>query len=145
MNRMEWVGVELRVEVEPIETTSYSPRRDPSWTFTDAAGHIHDATAALLVRKQDDPDEPPFYFDEDGDEYNAPDHLECSLCGEWITPDTIGPDPWRTFTPGPMTGTLHGTRSDGTDVTINLSREQVEQLQAGTLNPLDLIEAAPTS
>lgn len=95
-------GHEYRVEREQIELTGLSPRPDPDWRYTDPAGHEHDSSYALLIRVQDDPDEPPFYVDDDGEEWNAPDHLECRLCGEHIEPGTIGPSPFREFVPGPV-------------------------------------------
>lgn len=94
-------GHSYRMECEPIEVTSLGPRPDPNWTFTDAAGHEHDAKRELLDWLQDDPDDPPFYFDVDGDEHNADSHWECRLCGEWIEPGTTGPSPYREFIAGP--------------------------------------------
>ena len=93
-------GPTYRTEVEQIELTSYGPQPDPDWRCTDHAGHEHDASRETLVMVQDDPDEPPFYTDEDGEEYNAPTHLECRLCGEHIEPGVVGPSPFRSFIPG---------------------------------------------
>lgn len=79
---------------------SLGPRLDPDWTYTDAAGHTHTADRALLVYVQDDPEEPEVMFDEDGEEYPADEHLECSLCGEWINPGTKPPSPFAEAVPG---------------------------------------------
>jgi hypothetical protein len=95
-------GPVYRWEHETIDVSSISPRRDPNWRYTDRAGHEHDVRGELLVRVQDDPGDPPFIFDSDGEEYNAPDHLECRLCGEHITPDIVGPSPFQECIMGPV-------------------------------------------
>jgi hypothetical protein len=102
MARNEYVidGHSYVVEVDAIEVTGFSMKPDPNWTYLDRAGHLHDHSRALLITVQDNPDDPPFYFDEDGEEYNAPDHLECSICHEHIDPGLIPPSPYREFIQG---------------------------------------------
>lgn len=89
-----------RVECEQIEVTSLNPRPDPGWHYTDLAGHEHDHRRELLVETYDDPDDDPVYIDEDGEEWNAPTHLECRECGEWIEPGTLPPSPFAEYVPG---------------------------------------------
>jgi hypothetical protein len=62
--------------VDIIDTTTHGPTFDPAWRFTDAAGHEHTADRPLMVERLDHPAEPAFYFDVDGEEWNADSHLE---------------------------------------------------------------------
>lgn len=101
-------GQVLEMWSDPIEVTSNSPRPDPKWSFTDEHGHTHTWESGTWHRVQDDPDEPPFWFDVDGEEHNAPSHTECKLCGEHVHPGTRGPSAFREFIPGPLHCTLNG-------------------------------------
>lgn len=87
---------------DPIEVTSLGPHPDQTWTYCDAKGHEHSwAThGETWANVQDDPDEPPFYFDADGEEYNAPSSPRCLTCGEVLDPATVGPFPFQQFIAG---------------------------------------------
>jgi hypothetical protein len=108
-------GRTLTVSSKEIETTSYLPRPDSGWSFTDAHGHEHQAVSED-DNSVDYPtlrwvvDEKDYVVDEDGypEEYPGSGHWECVTCGEHITPSTIGPSPWREFTPGPRSYYLDG-------------------------------------
>jgi hypothetical protein len=112
MNRICHDGHTLEISTEPIEITSYSPERDPGWTFTDAAGHDHAAVMdahhmtvtypTLVTRSAVREDE----FDEDWEPV-VDVWWECPRCGEKITAATrlpVGPR----FIPGPVSYMIDG-------------------------------------
>lgn len=80
------------VEREPPQSYStWSPRADPAWRFTDAAGHEHrwhgrepSASLPTLVLVEDEPTE----HYPDGDPIPA-SHYECLQCREVIVPGTV--------------------------------------------------------
>lgn len=98
----------LKVETEMVEVTSYSPRVDPDWRFTDHAGHEHYYDAQ---RK----DYPTLYWfeetwEEDGEEMSDGGYFVCDICGETITPGTLPPPAYREFIPGLTTFYLNDER-----------------------------------
>lgn len=120
----------LDISTEIIDVTNYGPRRDPDWAFTDTAGHTHTWDSGTWHSVQDDPDEPAFYFDADGEEYNADTHIECKTCGEHLHPGMLEPTGWHEHIPGRVTATLTGQRSDGTTGTAVLTDAEQKAIQS---------------
>lgn len=122
--------MQLAMDVAMIETTSHLGHTevDPAWTFTDAAGHEHDASLESLTWALDDPEDPPVWFDGDGFEHENPSHYECCTCGERVEPATryVPPSVMRTFIPGEISGRLGGTRMDGVKVEVELPAHMLE-------------------
>lgn len=104
-------GWKLVVETEQIEITSNSPRPDPNWRFTDAAGHEHfyDKTAKGYPTLDAVSEEP--YWCADCREEHEEDRLECLRCMEVVTPGVTGPSMFREFIPGPTS--VHVELDDG--------------------------------
>lgn len=97
----------MRVEQEQIEVSSYLPRPDPAWSFTDSHGHEHRWVAddrGQYKRGQWhwelDPGEPEFYFDSDGEEYNGDGRHRCDLCGDEVKPGMRGSSMFAEYIPG---------------------------------------------
>ena len=105
MIRNTYDGPNWRIveETEQIEITSYSPRPDRSWRYTDKAGHVHhweDGGYPTLrwVSEMN-------WCHECQDEHDT-GFYECPLCFEHVTPGQTGPSPWREFVPGMRTAYL---------------------------------------
>lgn len=122
-------GYTLDLSTEVTDVTNYGPRRDPAWTFTDAAGHAHTWESGTWHEVQDDPDEPAFAYDVDGEEYNASAHIECKTCGDHLRPGMLPPTGWHEHIPGPVTAKLTGQRSDGATVTATLTDAERQGIQ----------------
>jgi hypothetical protein len=142
-------GWTLDVSVDEIDVTSSMPwwEPDPAWAYTDTHGHTHrwqteqrggehhavgdQSWHAVL----DDPDGGDYYFDSDGEEYNAPTHCECRTCGDTLEPGRIdhGPDMFRRFIPGLKHYTL--TDPEGTPVAVS---EDETQLIVGLMRTKDV-------
>lgn len=117
----------LSYRSEPIEVTSFGPRRDPSWRHDDANGHLHvydgNGGTPTLRWVVDEPG--GTYVDDDGyvDEYPDEGHHECILCGDPVEPGMRGPSVFREFIPGPTYCTIE---SDA--IVCNVSHEQFVNL-----------------
>jgi len=84
---------------DQVETTSMGPRPDPSWTYTDRAGHEHSARIPGTLRWVEDGVD----LVDDGDGYTDEmpfGHQECIRCGEHIEPGMIESDGTRQFVTG---------------------------------------------
>lgn len=78
-----------------IPISSWTPVRDPKWSFTDAEGHEHHYDGAWATNTRWI-ETAPAGFDADGEEYNAEGDYHCSVCGEVIVPGTWV-DPFPTY------------------------------------------------
>lgn len=128
MTSTSWVGrasinggppapFQLMVERQVEMVTSISPKADPKWTFTDAAGHFHaydqtpDAYSrypTLRIRVEEVPCSHADH-DEDCDGANII-HYHCRICDEEITPGLI---------PGPHSEPLYGRYEWSAKVTVS--------------------------
>lgn len=105
--RYEHDGHVLEIEQAMIDVTSSSPRPDPNWQFTDAAGHPHaygskDHRFPTLVLRSGEP-----YWDDDLEDEVSDSWYECPLCGEKVKPGTYVP--WgRQYEPGRLQAILDG-------------------------------------
>jgi hypothetical protein len=100
-------GHTFEVQTEPIHVSTGLPQPNPTWTYTDHAGHPHaygtkDTPYPTLTVGQGE----PYWCDECDDEH-VPTWLECPLCGERITPGTFI-DTTPTMIPGRTTYLIDG-------------------------------------
>lgn len=122
----------LDIQRHYVDVCTFSPVMDSRWSFTDAAGHTHTPDSGTWHRVQDDPREPYFYTDDDGEEYNAPTHIECRECGERLRPDAVEASPFVEAIPGAITVTLTGIRSDGQTVSAVVTEEEARSIASAT-------------
>ena len=88
----------VEIDREVINMEFLYPERDPDWTYTDKAGHHHDAklaTCEVVVTRT--------YWCEDCQDEHEESELRCKECGEVINPGT------RTALPKQIPGLTHGT------------------------------------
>lgn len=81
-----------------IDVSSNLPRPNPTWAYTDRAGHEHRREGngyPTLVVVTEEP-----YWCEDCHDEHTDSHYECPLCGEEISPGLIGPPLYREYIPG---------------------------------------------
>lgn len=88
--------IQIAIERTAVEATSDLPQLDPTWRFTDAAGHPHagDDLASTSVAKYE-----PCDCDIDTGPHDVFAGRFCRECGEELHPRTII-DPFRKFVPG---------------------------------------------
>lgn len=85
--RLRIDGHEIRMYREVIDVSSALPGPDPSWRYTDTAGHEHcydDGYPTLeLVTVSE-----PYWCPDCHEEHEGDTELRCRLCGEQVTPGT---------------------------------------------------------
>jgi hypothetical protein len=125
---------EVAVDVEQINTTSSFPSADPGWRFTDAAGHEHRYDRGYPSLRYV-VDESHWCDGTEGtalhDPHEAVDeaHYECLACHEVVEVGLL-PAGYPQWTPGNVTATLKGHRSDGTWIEAVLTPSEVDALRA---------------
>lgn len=96
---------------------------DPSWFYTDAAGHEHRWSNSNRLRTLKEVVD-RYDYDEDGERYVAESHYECKKCGETIKPRYR--EGRQTFIPGVTKRSFTLT----VPMDSQLSRDALESLQA---------------
>lgn len=91
----------FRKEADQVEITSNTPRKDPTWTYTDKSGHFHFAqqgtrsvTWPTIEWYVDS-----LYYCNQCEEDHEDGHWVCPLCLETIEPEMISPAGHRQFVP----------------------------------------------
>lgn len=97
------------METEVVEVTSYSPRPDEAWRYTDQRGHEHYWRDGYPTLREIVESVETYWCADCHDEHtDTRSHLECPLCGEEIIPGKVGPSPFREFAPGRTSYRLNG-------------------------------------
>lgn len=110
------------------------PSPDESWTFTDAAGHVHRydhgyPSLEWVVEERHWCNGTEGLYNHDGHWVDDVAHYECKVCREHVVPATHPPG--RAFTvPGQRTSTAVGYRTDGSRITCSPNEEETEALVA---------------
>lgn len=111
-------GLSFEVDTDVIEVTTCAPSRDPKWSYTDPAGHVH-RYIEKEVRGRTEyvyPDSIKWVEDEPEvcdccghEEDGGGGHWECVECGAHVKPGLTFPGHRREFLSGRSRYSINGT------------------------------------
>lgn len=125
--------VDIQVVTEPIDVTSEHETFDPKWRAADSNGHEHYyeyehgyPTLRYVVDASHWCDGTEGYQRHEPHEQIDEAHYECLICGEHVEPGTLPPYTPQ-WIPGTISATATATLDDGRNVTVVLSRDEVDR------------------